>query len=95
MSVKELASQISRVMGVPERIELLPPRKEVLHAHCRHDLARKTFPNAYARPMGIAAGLARMADFVRSRPVPPVTECPSAIEIPDLLPPSWKARLRA
>jgi UDP-glucose 4-epimerase len=93
MSVKELAAQISRVMGAPERIDFLPPRKEVMHAHCKHDLARRTFPKAYANPVGIAEGLARMADFVRSRPVPPVTECPSPIEISDLLPPSWKARL--
>ena len=41
MSVRELALQIARVMGVRDDVELLPPRKEVLHAHSDHSLAQR------------------------------------------------------
>ena len=44
MSVAELAGRVSEVMGVPLRIESLPPRKEVMHAHCRHDAASRCIP---------------------------------------------------
>ncbi len=93
MSVLELARSISDITGAPFRPEFLPPRKEVRHAHCRHDLARKVFSEAYAKATGIKPGLELMAEFVRSHPIPLATECPSAIEIGDLLPPSWRARL--
>lgn len=94
MSVKDLALEVSRVMGVAPRIDFQPPRKEVLHAHCRHERARAAFAQAYGDPASIRDGLGLMADFVRSRPVPPATECPAPIEIADSLPPSWSARLR-
>ena len=94
MAVRELARQVASVMGTADRVDLLPPRKEVLHAHCDHTLARRVFADAYARhPMGIASGLKRMAEHVRSHPVPPATECPSHIELTELLPPSWAGRL--
>ncbi len=94
MSVRDLARTVADVMGVPFEVDWLPARKEVAHAHCRHDLSRSLFPEAYAGHVGIAEGLQRMADFVRSRPIPPPTECPAPIEIPDGLPPSWAERLR-
>jgi UDP-glucose 4-epimerase len=93
MSVADLARRVSEVMGVPLRIEHLPPRKEVMHAHCRHDAAVRVFKEAYASAVSIVPGLELMARDVRRRPVPPATECPSAIEIDDLLPMSWKQRL--
>ena len=94
MSVRELARAVASVMGVADRVEFLPPRKEVLHAHCDHALAQRTFAAIYAqRAIGIERGLQRMARHVRSNPVPPATECPSSIELPELLPPSWAARL--
>jgi UDP-glucose 4-epimerase len=89
MTVIELARQISLMMGVSENIKFLPPRKEVLHAHCLHDKVRTAFPMAYANPIDIVSGLYLMAKYVKSNPVPSATECPSAIEIADLLPPSW------
>jgi nucleoside-diphosphate-sugar epimerase len=95
MSVLDLAKNVARVFGVHERIRFLPPRKEVQHAHCRHDLARAVFPQVYAEAVDIATGLRLMADYVRSRPLPPSTECPSPIEIADALPPMWRERLRA
>jgi UDP-glucose 4-epimerase len=93
MSVHELARQICRVMDLPLRIEWQPPRKEVMHAHCRHDRVRAAFPEAYRDAIDIAGGLRLMADYVRARPIPPATEAPSAIEIADQLPPSWQRRL--
>ncbi len=95
MSVRELARQIARVMGVKDAVELLPARKEVMHAHCDHTLARTVFADAYAKhTVDIARGLELMASHVRSHPIPAATECPSAIELSELLPPSWASRLK-
>jgi len=96
MSVRDLARHIAAVMGVPDNVELQPPRKEVMHAHCDHTLAQRVFRDIYARhTVRIVDGLRLMAEHVKSHPVPPATECPSAIELPELLPPSWATRLAA
>jgi len=94
MSVYELARNVATVMGVPLEVQWLPARKEVAHAHCRHDFSRSVFAEAYAHHVGIVEGLGLMADYVRSRPIPPPTECPAPIEILDELPPFWADRLR-
>jgi UDP-glucose 4-epimerase len=93
MSVGELARHVAEVMGVPAQIRYLLPRKEVQHAHCHHERARSAFPHVYAEQVDIVTGLKKMAEYVQSRPVPQVTECPSPIEISDLLPLSWAGRL--
>jgi UDP-glucose 4-epimerase len=94
MSVRDLARRIASVMGVPDEVEFLPPRKEVLHAHCDHAVALSVFADAYRKhSVDIATGLARMAEFVRAHPVPAATECPAPIELTQLLPPAWAARL--
>jgi UDP-glucose 4-epimerase len=93
MSVRELATRIADVMGVEDRVEFMPPRKEVLHAHCEHALARSVFADAYLRcARDIRSGLEEMAAYVRSRPVPPPTGCPADIELTESLPPSWIAQ---
>ena len=95
MSVRDLARHIAAVMGTRDAVEFLPPRKEVMHAHCDHALARRVFSDAYASlAIDIRTGLRRMAEHVRTHAVPPATECPSAIELAELLPPSWAARLK-
>jgi UDP-glucose 4-epimerase len=94
MAVRDLAGHVAAVMEVPERIRYLPPRKEVMHAHCSHTRVRAAFPQAYARPTPIIEGLKKMAGYVKSHPIPAATECPAPIEIADLLPPSWAARNR-
>jgi UDP-glucose 4-epimerase len=94
MSVRELAEKISSEMGVAPNLQFLPSRKEVQNAHCRHDLARSTFTEAYNGALGIQAGLKEMAAFVRSHPIAPPTECPAPIEIIDHLPASWSQRLK-
>jgi UDP-glucose 4-epimerase len=94
MSVRTLAREIARVMGTKDDVELLPPRKEVMHAHCDHTLAHRVFAEAYKRcSIGIAQGLELMSEYVKAHPVPPATECPSPIELSELLPPSWASRL--
>lgn len=93
LSVRELARRIALIMNVPDAVDLLPPRREVMHAHCDHALAQSMFADVYARhAVDIDTGLQRMATHVRSHPRPRETECPSPIELPDLLPPSWAAR---
>jgi UDP-glucose 4-epimerase len=95
MSVRELATCVADVMGVPGNVEFLPPRHEVAHAHCDHALARRVFAEAYERyAVDIRTGLQQMALHVRGNAVPPPTECPAPIEIRELLPPSWAAVAR-
>ena len=93
MSVLELARAISTEMKAEPQFEFLPARKEVRQAECRHEVAHQVFPSISARALGIRAGLREMADYVRSRPLPVPTECPTPIEISDQLPPSWSQRL--
>lgn len=94
MSVRDLARHIAALFGVPDAVEFLPPRKEVKHAHCDHTVAHSIFADAYAgSSVDIVTGLRLMAEHVKANAVPPATECPSAIELPELLPPSWAQRL--
>jgi UDP-glucose 4-epimerase len=94
MSVRQLASSVARVLGVEDRVEFLPPRQEVQHAHCDHALARRIFADAYAsNAIDIRVGLERMAEHVRTRAIPAPTEFPGVIELPERLPPSWASRL--
>ena len=61
MSVRELARVVASIMDVPDRVEFLPERQEVKHAHCDHRLARATFADALARnAVSIGDGLRRM-----------------------------------
>jgi UDP-glucose 4-epimerase len=94
MSVKLLAEQISAVFKVPLNINWLPERKEVAHAHCKHDKAREVFKDIYKKSVSIAEGLKLMADTVIGKPIPPITECPSEIEFFEQLPPSWLQRFK-
>lgn len=96
MSVRDLARYVAKVMGVPDRVELLPPRKEVCHAHCDHAVARAVFADAYAKhSVDIRSGLAKMAEHVKARPVPLPTGCPAEIELAEFLPPSWMPKPQA
>jgi hypothetical protein len=44
----------------------------------------------YKQSIGIEEGLRKMAEFVRSHPIPQAAECRASIEIADHLPPRWK-----
>jgi UDP-glucose 4-epimerase len=93
MSVKDLAEHVCRILGVKPSLRFLPARQEVTHAHCDHARVRAVFPLIVSHCRPIVEGLRIMADDLKSRPIPAVTECPTGIEILDRLPPSWAARL--
>jgi UDP-glucose 4-epimerase len=93
MTVLELAGKICEAVGIRRNIALLPARNEVLHAHCSHEKARRVFPEAFENEIGIREGLALTDAYVQCHRIPPVTECPSAIEISDRLPPIWRSRI--
>jgi len=95
MSVKDLAGHICRILGVREDLVFLPARQEVIHAHADHSRVRNVFPKVLAECPGVVDGLAVTAEYVKSHPIPKITECPSGIEIFDRLPPSWAARFQA
>ena len=86
-SLNDLAHHVARAMDVEARIEYLPSRLEVLHAHCRHDKARRIFGQ---RPeTALDAGLAAMVRWVRARG-PQATTPFEAIEITKNLPAIWR-----
>ncbi len=88
-SVKDLAEMVAEAMGVTPRVKNLPPRREVVHAHCSHEKATRVFSEHLPPHIPLNEGLAKMASHVREQPVAPPTPCPSPIEIEDRLPPSW------
>ena len=44
MSVRDLAENIAREFGIKPNLEFQSARKEVTQAHCRHEMARRVFP---------------------------------------------------
>ena len=85
-SLNELASQVAAAMGVAPRVEYLPARLEVQHAHSSHDKVRRVFGRH--EPTPLEAGLRAMAGWVRgqgARSAPPF----DAIEVRRNLPPVW------
>jgi len=93
-SVRDLAHAIGRVLDVPVQLQFLPERKEVKHAHSSHEKLRRVFEKE-SEDLPLEDGLQRMAAYVRSHAIPPVTPCPSALEIEDGLPPSWQRWMAA
>lgn len=90
LSVLELAQAVAHVTGRATAVEHLPARREVQHAHAEHSKAKRVFPEVYAESLSIESGLQRMANYVQELDIPPMTPCPSAIEIRDHLPGSWQ-----
>jgi UDP-glucose 4-epimerase len=91
-TVKELAGEVSRVLGRPCSIKYLPPRQEALHAFATHEKLLRIF--AQSEQVGLSDGLARMAAWAKSRgPMEPVRF--DSIEIPIGLPEGWKPAIRA
>lgn len=94
LSVLELARAVCDVAGSEQNFEFLPDRSEVHDAHCSHEKLRRCFSGVVSPDVGVRAGLALMFAHVSRRPAPPVTECPSVIEISDRLPESWRRRMQ-
>ena len=86
-ALNDLAHAVAAAMGVEPKIEYLPARQEVVHAHSSHDKVRDVFGD---RPhTSLRDGLRQMADWVRSHGA---RETPrfGAIEIEKNLPPVWR-----
>ncbi len=63
-TVRELAEQVSRAMGVEAAIEYLPARHEVIDAYSSHEKVRRVFGEQEA--CSLESGLHRMAEWVKS-----------------------------
>jgi UDP-glucose 4-epimerase len=87
-TVNELARMVQRVLGRETGIQYLPARKEVQHAWCAHDRAKRTFQPARAIPL--EEGLERMARWASTLEIRPPRRFES-IEIEKDLP-SWVNR---
>ncbi len=83
-----LAERVAQAMDVPPRIEHLPARMEVVHAHSSHDKVQALFGARTPTPLG--TGLETMARWVRERGPQPGTPF-GAIEVTKNLPASWRA----
>lgn len=66
--VGDLAQLIARALGIEPQIDLLPPRREVLHAISDISKAVATFGLDPARFIGVEEGIARMVEWIRRCP---------------------------
>lgn len=85
-SVKELATQAMKAMGISGELRHLEARNEVLHAHADHSKVKKVFGETKAT--SLAEGLHRMAEWAKKAGVRKSQRF-SAIEITEKLPPVW------
>jgi UDP-glucose 4-epimerase len=84
--ILDLASAVATALGVPSRIEHLPPRQEVHVAYASHERCREVFSSVPETPL--EEGLARMAAWVRQAGARTTSEF-AQIEIRDRLPAAW------
>jgi UDP-glucose 4-epimerase len=88
-TLNDLAEHVARSMGVAPRIEHLPPRHEVQHAHANHDKIRRVLGAIETTPLD--HGLRRMAAWVNEQGARS-SQAFEGIEILKNLPPSWLQR---
>jgi len=88
-SLLELANAVAAAMGVAPRIEHLDARHEVQHAHSSHAKAQRVFGDR--AQTSLAAGLARMAAWVRAQGARSSGTF-DGIEISRQLPAAWQVR---
>jgi UDP-glucose 4-epimerase len=85
-SVKELASETMKAIGIKGEIRFLEARNEVLHAHADHSKIKSVFGDG--RMTSLSEGLARMADWAKKAGVRKSKRF-GEIEIFEKLPPVW------
>jgi UDP-glucose 4-epimerase len=85
-SVKFLAEETMKAMGIKGDIRFLEARNEVLHAHADHGKVKKVFGETKNTSLG--EGLATMADWAKKAGVRKSQRF-EAIEILEKLPPVW------
>jgi UDP-glucose 4-epimerase len=88
-TLNDLAVRVAAAMGVPARVEHLPARHEVLHAHSSHAKMARIFGARQATPLD--DGLRAMAAWVKAQGA---RSSPSfdGIEITRNLPAAWAPR---
>ncbi len=86
-TLKELAYQVARAMGVKPEMQYLPARKEVMHAFASHEKARRIF--GATTKTSLEEGLAGMAKWVQQVGVRGGQEFKN-IEIEKNLPEVWR-----
>jgi UDP-glucose 4-epimerase len=86
-SLNDLARGVAEAMGVPPRIQHLPARTEVHHAHSSHDKLRRVFGERAST--SLPEGLRGMAEWVRARG-PRASGPFKEIEIARNLPEVWR-----
>jgi len=90
-TVIDLARLVAREMGVEPNILLLPPRREVVHAHASHEKLRRVFHDpgfTGSATVQLGEGIRRMAAWAKRHGSRESSRF-SAIEIRKNLPPSW------
>jgi len=86
VSVKELALEVARAMGVEPKIRCVSDREEVRHAYCSHEKIRRVLD---CRPtVPLTEGIARMAEWAK-RHGSRKSKFFKNIEIPRSLPDTW------
>ena len=85
-SVKELASEVMRAMGMENELRYLEARNEVVHAHADHSKVKKIF-GEYSKT-SLAEGLDLMANWAKMTGIKGGDKFKD-IEIMEKIPPVW------
>ena len=87
-TVKELATLVCEAFGVPEQIEALDARNEVVHAYSSHDKVHEYFGHII-KNISLKEGIDRMVEDAKSKG-PRQGEKFKNIEIEKNMPAAWK-----
>lgn len=87
-TVKELATLVCEAFGVPEQIEALDARNEVVHAYSSHDKVHEYFGHMI-KNISLKEGIDRMVEDAKSKG-PRQGEKFKNIEIEKNMPAAWK-----
>jgi UDP-glucose 4-epimerase len=87
-TVKELATLVCNAFGVPEQIESLEARNEVVHAYSTHEKVHRYFGNGLGS-ISLKEGIDRMVADAKAKG-PRQGEKFKNIEIEKNMPPAWK-----
>ena len=85
-SIKELATEVMKSMGIENELRYLDARNEVVHAHADHSKIKAIFGEYDTT--SLADGLKRMADWAKKTGIKASSKFEN-IEITEKLPPVW------
>lgn len=85
-TILELAEALADVMEVEKKIEFLPARNEVMHAHSNHEKVKRVFN--IGSTVELRDGLKRMVDWSRAKGSMEPKKFKN-IEVNKNMPPSW------